>query len=64
MATPRTVWQVPRNDVAAAAAFYESRGHISADEMRTLLMLQDDAAELRAVAVDWDVRKPAIAKAF
>jgi hypothetical protein len=56
MATPRNVWQVPRNDIAAATAFYERRGYVTSSEMHTLLMLQDDSSELRAVAATWDVR--------
>jgi hypothetical protein len=56
---PRNVWQVPRNDLVAAAAFHDRRGYVTSSEMHTLLLLQDDSSELRALAAAWTVRDEA-----
>jgi hypothetical protein len=53
---PETVWDLPRNDVEACARYYKRRGMVSADEMRVMLRLQDDPAELEQLAADWKVR--------
>lgn len=50
------VYSVPRNDVPAAAAFYRARGRsITTDEMHSLIGLQDDPAELLAIAKRWKI---------
>lgn len=50
-----SVFSVPRNDVAAALAFYERRGSITGHEARVLLQLQDDPAELLNLMATWEV---------
>lgn len=50
------VYAVPRNDLAAAVAFYRERGQsITNDEMHSLIMLQDDPTELLAIAMHWTI---------
>jgi hypothetical protein len=48
-----SVWEIPRNDVAACVAFYRARGQVTPDEMSVMLRLQDDDAELMRTAADW-----------
>lgn len=55
---PEGVTAVPRNDIAAATAFYESRGKVTPEEMHILYMLQDDPRELERVAKSWNVVDP------
>lgn len=44
-----TVYDLERNDLAAAKAFVRERGDaLTVDEGQVLLMLQDDPTELRA----------------
>lgn len=63
MATPRTVWQVPRNDVAAARRFWRSRrGPLTTDESRVLARLQDDPTELLEIMAREGWVSPAEAK--
>jgi hypothetical protein len=51
---PKSVWDLPRNDVAACVAFYRAKGgKITAEEMQVMLRLQDDDTELMRVSVDW-----------
>jgi hypothetical protein len=52
-AEPLSLMDLPRNDVVAAVRYYEQRGEIHPDEMEFLLMLQDDARELRRAARRW-----------
>jgi hypothetical protein len=52
---PTSVWDVPRNDLEAARAFYAARGQVTRDELEVLLKLQDDPAELAAEAARWRV---------
>lgn len=53
------VYAVPRNDLAAATAFYRARGRsITNDEMHVLIGLQDDPAELLAIAKRWKISMP------
>jgi hypothetical protein len=54
-----SVFTVPRNDIAAARAFYEAKGHLTDDEVRVLIKLQDDPSDLRAAmkAESWEVRR-------
>lgn len=51
----RSVYRIPRNNVAACTAYYESRGRITRDEAQVMAMLQDDAAELRAIMQGWTI---------
>lgn len=50
-----TVYQLPRNDVAACVAYYEARGQITTDEAQVMAMLQDDPSALAAVSHGWRV---------
>ena len=51
---PESVWDIPRNDVAACVAFYRARkGKITAEEMSVMLRLQDDDTELLRIAEKW-----------
>lgn len=51
---PKSVWDIPRNDVAACVAFYSARkGKITAEEMSVMLRLQDDDTELLELAESW-----------
>lgn len=44
----KSVWDLPRNDVAACLAFVRARrGRVSEDDYEVMLMLQDDWTELR-----------------
>lgn len=52
METVATVWDLPRNDIAACRAFWDSHA-ITPEEWRTMLRLQDDPAELIAAAKTW-----------
>lgn len=57
---PAVVTEVPRNDLAAVTAFYESRGQVTPEELHILYMLQDDDAELRRLVKSkkWNVVDP------
>ena len=51
---------VPRNDLKAAQAFYNERGHrLTADEYRVLWKSQDDPAGFEEMAEDWNVDEAA-----
>jgi hypothetical protein len=58
MQTP-ALTELPRNDIAAARRYYESRGEVSPDALSILYQLQDDSTELRRVvqAEGWKVRE-------
>lgn len=51
----QSVWDLPRNDLAACRAFWASRD-ITGEEWRIMLRLQDDPAKLEAAAKRW--RRP------
>lgn len=50
-----TVTAVPRNNIAAATAFYEKNAPITSQQARVLLRLQDDPAELLNLMATWEV---------
>lgn len=50
-----SVYDLPRNDIAACRAFWASR-EISAEDWRIMLKLQDDPAELETASKRW--RRP------
>lgn len=54
---PESVWDLPRNDVAACVAFYRARGAVTPEEMSVMLRLQDDDRELMRIAANWKTRK-------
>lgn len=47
-----TVWDLPRNDIAACYAFWASR-EITADDWRIMLKLQDHPQRLVDAAKRW-----------
>lgn len=56
--SPINVCDVPRNDLAAAQAYYESRGRrISPEAWHILFRLQDDSTEFEKLSADWNVRE-------
>ena len=57
---PRSVWDIDRNDIAACVEYHDANG-ATPDDIRTMIMLQDDPAELLAIIAGW---KPASAAAL
>jgi hypothetical protein len=55
---PQSVWDIPRNDVAACVAYYKSRGAVSGEELSVMLKLQDDDTELLELAQAWKTSGP------
>jgi hypothetical protein len=56
MAKTTTIWNLPRNNLKAALAFYKAKdGPLTIDEWRVIWRSQDDPAELEALAKDWNV---------
>jgi hypothetical protein len=53
-----SAFNVPRNDLGAARAFYEAQGFVTPDQMQHLLMLQDDTEGLLRMSKRWKVRDP------
>lgn len=52
---PASVFDIDRNDIAAAVAYYEATGSVTGSELATLLQLQDDPRELLAIAENWNI---------
>jgi hypothetical protein len=51
-----TVWELPRNDLKAAKAFYlENGARLTQDEWLVIWRTQDDPTELEAMADGWNV---------
>ncbi len=60
MAKKKTsVYSLPRNDLAAARAWYEANKPVDRDQVEVLCMLQDDPSELLAEAATWETRDDA-----
>lgn len=62
MATPRSIWDLPRNDIAAARRFVQAQpdGQVTPTEATTLVRLQDDPTRITAVMRDegWVMEPP------
>lgn len=54
------VSSLPRNDIGACRRFYAERGEIRRQDLRTMLRLQDDPADLMRIYADekWQVIDP------
>lgn len=52
---PGSVFDIDRNDVASAVAYYEAVGSITGSEFATLLQLQDDPSELLETSKHWTI---------
>lgn len=49
---PTTIWDIPRNDIEACRAYWLT-GKATSDDLHTMMMLQDDPAELIVAMRDW-----------
>lgn len=52
---PTSVWDLPRNDIAACRLFWLER-EVSGEEFRVMLRLQDDPTQLIVAAKLWKKR--------
>jgi hypothetical protein len=52
MTAPMTVWQIPRNDIAACHTFWRAR-ELTGEEWRVMLRLQDDPHALITASASW-----------
>lgn len=59
MKTPKTIWDIDRNDIAACRAYHDALGGITSDEARVMIRLQDDPAKLKIEMRTWTERKDA-----
>ncbi len=50
-----TLSEIPRNDMTAAWAYHDARGHVSAEEFHVLMLLQDDQIAFVAQTKTWKV---------
>lgn len=50
--TPQSVWDIERNDIAACVDFHDVHG-ARPDDIRTMVMLQDDPTELLQIIAGW-----------
>lgn len=53
----KTVWDLDRNDIAACIEFHDEHPSMTSEEIRVMVKLQDDPAELMEIAKGW--RRPA-----
>lgn len=51
-----TVWDLPRNDLAACEAYHEAHG-ATPDDVRVMLKLQDDPTELMRIVATWETHR-------
>lgn len=51
--TAKTVWDLPRNDIAACIEYHDKHPDMTPEEIRIMVKLQDDETQLMEITKGW-----------